>query len=204
MSEAVRRLLRDWLRRQLPADKFAWLEGELAKLREARRRATSTCCSAWRRESSAAPTLIFRPDDLAAAGKARAGWDPRFWTVDEAARILALLEFAAAAKNFAEAFMALCRTAEVGEAVALYRGLPLYPEPAALEWQVGEGLRTSMRAIFEAIAHRSPYPEGEFLRGPLEPHGAEGALHRLDARADPGPRRARQPDAGADPLRLRA
>ena len=46
--------------------------------------------------------------------------------------------------------------------MALYRGLPLYPEPEAFEWQVGEGLRTSMRAVFEAIAHRSPYPKENF------------------------------------------
>ncbi len=58
--------------------------------------------------------------------------------------------------------MSLCRTADVGEAVALYRGLPLYPEPERLEWQAGEGLRTSMRAVFEAIAHRNPYPKENF------------------------------------------
>ena len=46
--------------------------------------------------------------------------------------------------------------------MALYRGLPLYPEPETFEWQVGEGLRTSMRAVFEAIAHRSPYPKENF------------------------------------------
>ena len=132
---------------------------------EARRRdgsAISTWCSGWRRESSAAPTSSSPPTISRPPKRPAAGWDPRFWTVDEAARILALLEFAAAGAPFAEAFGELCRTAEVGEAVALYRGLPLYPEPAALEWQVGEGLRTSMRAIFEAIAHRSPFPKENF------------------------------------------
>ena len=161
MSEAVRRLLKDWLRRQLLADKFAWLEGGLAKLREARHRDLDTLFGLAPRKLGR-DDLDLSADDITAAGKARAGFDPRFWTIDEAARVLALLEFSASAKNFAEAFMSLCRTAEVGEAVALYRGLPLYPEPAAFEWQVGEGLRTSMRAIFEAIAHRSPYPKENF------------------------------------------
>lgn len=161
MSEAVRRLLKDWLRRQLPGDKFAWLEGELAKLAKGQPRDLDMLFGL-------APRKLGREDldlsvgDLTAAGKARAGFDPRFWTIDEAARVLALLEFFTSTKNFADAFMSLCRTAEVGEAVALYRGLPLYPDPAAFEWQVGEGLRTSMRAIFEAIAHRSPYPKENF------------------------------------------
>ena len=155
-------LLSDWLRQRLPADKFSWLEGELAKL-ERDGSAISTRCSGWRRENSAAPTSSSTPDDLSAAGKARSRLGPALldcrrggphpWRCSNLPRPV---------QNFASAFGELCRTAEVGEAVALYRGLPLYPEPAALEWQVGEGLRTSMRAIFEAIAHRSPFPKENF------------------------------------------
>ena len=161
MSDAVRGLLKGWLRRQLPADKFGWVESELAKLGEGRQRDLDMLFGLAPRKLGRAD-LELSPDDLAAARKARTDWDPRFWTLDEAVRILALLEFATAGGPFAKAFAELCRTAEVGEAVALYRGLPLYPDPAALEWQVGEGLRTSMRAVFEAIAHRSPFPKENF------------------------------------------
>ncbi len=161
MSEAVRRLLRDWLKRQIPAENFAWLEGELTKLEQGRQRDLDTVFGLAPRKLGRID-LELSAEDLSVARKTRAGFDPRFWTIDEAARILALLEFAAAGARFTDAFTELCRTAEVGEAVALYRGLPLYPEPAALEWQVGEGLRTSMRAIFEAIAHRSPFPKENF------------------------------------------
>ena len=161
MSETVRGLLRDWLKRQVPSKEFAWLEGELAKLGQGKQRDLDMAFGLAPRKLGRAD-LELSDADLRAADKARPGWDPRFWTVDEAARILALLEFAAAGGKFTEAFASLCRTAEVNEAVALYRGLPLYPDPAALEWQVGEGLRTSMRAIFEAIAHRSPFPKENF------------------------------------------
>jgi len=68
----------------------------------------------------------------------------------------------AGGKPFAERFRALCETADVAEAIALYRGLPLYPEPAALEAQVGEGLRSNVKAVFEAIAHHNPYPRQVF------------------------------------------
>ena len=161
MSEAVRRLLRDWLQRQLPADKSAWLDGQLSKVRAGQRRDLDVLFGLAPRKLGR-DDLVLSADDLAAATKARPGWDARFWTVDEAARILALLEFATAGGKFADAFFDLCRTAEVNEAIALYRGLPLYPDPASFEWQVGEGLRTSMRAIFEAIAHRSPFPKENF------------------------------------------
>ena len=104
MSEAVGELLKDWLRRQLPGDKFVWLEGELAKLAKGQQRDLDMLFGLAPRKLGRAD-LDLSADDLIAAGKARVGLDPRFWTIDEAARILALLAFAAAAKNFAEAFM---------------------------------------------------------------------------------------------------
>ncbi len=81
---------------------------------------------------------------------------------DDAARILLLSGLPRGDKPFAERFQALCRTADVAEAIALYRGLPLYPDPETLEAQVGEGLRTNIRGVFEAIAHRNPYPRKVF------------------------------------------
>ena len=106
--------------------------------------------------------LALTSDDLAAAQAARDGWDPVGWSVDEAARIALLCAAGSHNRPFAERFTELCRTADVGEAIALYRGLPLYPEPEALETQAAEGVRTNMRAIFEAVAHHSPYPREQF------------------------------------------
>lgn len=161
MSEAAKTLLRNWLKRQLPDVQFAWLAGELAKFGERRQRDLEIAFGLAPRKLGRAD-LALSAADLAAADQARPGWDPRGWSVDEAARTLALLEFGGGAGGFAKTFMELCRTAEVGEAVAIYRGLPLYPAPDKLEWQAGEGLRTSMRAVFEAIAHRSPFPMENF------------------------------------------
>ncbi|MBA3518870.1 MAG: EboA domain-containing protein [Rhizobiales bacterium] len=161
MSQAVSRLLGDWLQRQLPESQFRWLRGELAKLDQGRQRDLDIAFGLAPRKLGRAD-LALSAADLADADEARPGWDPRGWSVDEAARILALLEFGGGAEGFAKTFMQLCRTAEVGEAVALYRGLPLYPEPEKFEWQAGEGLRTSMRAVFEAIAHQSPFPKENF------------------------------------------
>jgi hypothetical protein len=161
VSAAVERLLRIWLEPRVPERQFDWLQGGLARLAGGGRRDLDILFGLAPRKLGRTDLQLI-DEDLAAAARARDGWDPRFWTVDEGARILLLLEFAAHSDRFAETFMELCRTADVNEAVALYRGLPLYPSPEKLDWQAGEGLRTSMRAVFEAIAHRSPFPRETF------------------------------------------
>ncbi len=106
--------------------------------------------------------LALGPGDLEAARGARPDWDPGGWSVDVAARVLVLCETAADGAPFARRFTELCRSADVGEAIALYSGLPLYPSPESLEAQAAEGLRTNMRAAFEAVAHRNPFPRERF------------------------------------------
>lgn len=105
--------------------------------------------------------LGLSPADLRAADAARPGWDPSDWSLDGAARVLALLVYRGA-RPFAETFKDLRRTSDAAEMIALYRGLPLYPEPEALDFEVGEGLRSNLRPVFEAIAHRNPWPRDHF------------------------------------------
>jgi hypothetical protein len=161
VGSAAARLLKDWLKRELNGDRFVWLEEQLGKLASGRERDLYTFLGLVPRRLGKAD-LALSESDLAEADKARTGWDAREWTVDEAARTLGLLAFTTDPEPFAESFKQLCRTADVSESVTLYRGLPLYPGPERLEWQVGEGLRTSMRTVFEAIAHRNPYPKENF------------------------------------------
>tara|TARA_B110000908_G_scaffold117558_1_gene137788 strand:- start:1146 stop:1889 length:744 start_codon:yes stop_codon:yes gene_type:complete len=105
--------------------------------------------------------LVLTDADLAAADAAHKGWDPRGWSIDGAARVVALLN-TSGNRPFSERFKDLRRTADVAEMIALYRGLPLYPEPAALDFEVGEALRSHIRAVFEAVAHHNPYPRDHF------------------------------------------
>jgi hypothetical protein len=46
--------------------------------------------------------------------------------------------------------------------VALYRGLPLYPGAPLHVLRAAEGVRSNMRVVFEAVAHRNPYPAEQF------------------------------------------
>ena len=69
-----------------------------------------------------------------------------------------LLAASADADVFVRRLDQLCATADVDELVAFYRGLPLYPDPPRLRLRAAEGLRTNMPVVFEAVAHRNPYP----------------------------------------------
>jgi hypothetical protein len=73
-----------------------------------------------------------------------------------------LLQGGGTGEAFLARFSQLCRTSDASEQVAFYRGLPLYPDAPRLEAQAAEGTRTNMRAVFEAVAHRNPYPKQQF------------------------------------------
>ena len=193
MSDAARKLLRGWLRRQLQPEQNGWLDTQVAALEADPSDETLAIAFGMAPRRLGKQDLQLSEADLASAQKTLDGWNPEGWSVTDAARILLLSGLRQTEKPFAERFRALCRTADVAELIALYRGLPLYPDPAALEPQVGEGLRSNMRAVFEAIAHRNPYPRRQFdqhrwnhmvlkalfIGSPLAP------IQGLDERANP-------------------
>jgi hypothetical protein len=186
-------LLRRWLDRQLPEAGSAWLAEQLGRRAgEVRDRDLYVALGLVPRKLGKAD-LDLSDADLQAALRARPGWDPRGWSVDQAARVRILLHAGGTGAKFAARFVQLCRTADVAEAIAFYRGLPLYPDPQLLEGQAAEGTRTNMRAVFEAVAHRSPYPREQFAENRwnhmvLKALFVGSALHPiqgLDARANP-------------------
>jgi hypothetical protein len=188
-----RNLLFAWLRRQLPEPARLWLDEQLGKLGgKVRDRDLYVALGLVPRKLGKADLDLIETDLEVAAG-ARSGWDPRGWSVDQAARILILLHAGGTGAAFAQRFTQLCRTADVAEAIAFYRGLPLYPDPKRLEAQAAEGTRTNMRAVFEAVAHRSPYPREQFAENRwnhmvLKALFVGSALHPiqgLDERANP-------------------
>lgn len=157
-------LLREWIGRQVPERSAAWLDERLEKLGAAESDRDLHIGLGMCPRRLGKDDLNLDDGDLDSAGRARPGWDPRGWSVDEAARILMLIAGGGGGRIFADRFTGLCRSAEVGEAIAFYRGLPLYPDPELLEAQAAEGIRTNMRAVFEAVAHRNPFPRERFDR----------------------------------------
>jgi hypothetical protein len=155
-------LLRDWLRRQLPGDATDWLEAQANAITGAETdRALFLAITLVHRRIGKAD-LILSVADVADAEAARPGWRPAGWSLDQAARIYLLLSAGGTAERFAARLEQLFSTADVGELIAFYRGLPLYPDQSRHAARAGEGLRTNMKAVFEAVAHHSPYPVEQF------------------------------------------
>ena len=162
MSDAARVLLRDWLFRRLDATAKDWLANQITMLAWDRsdQALFTTFGMLPRRLGKAA--LELQAEDVSAAERCIQGWSPGGWTLADAGRVLLLAGLPGKDPDFAPRFRSLCQTADVAEAISLYRGLPLYPGPATIEPLVGEGLRTNMRSVFEAIAHHNPYPKTFF------------------------------------------
>ncbi len=184
-------LLRAWVARQA-GDQAPWFDESLMALgrRPVERDLHIVMGLAPRRLGKA--DLSLSDKDIADADAARPGWDPRGWSLDGAARVAALLAFRGQ-RAFVETFKDLRRTADVAELIALYRGLPLYPDPDSLHFEAGEGLRSNLRPVFEAIAHRNPFPRDHFddhrwnhmVLKALFVGSALGPITGLDARANP-------------------
>jgi hypothetical protein len=154
-------LMQGWLMRQLTDDQWTWLSERNAQGAGTPEKDLFITLGLIPRKLGRAD-LELNAEDLSAAESAIPGWDPRGWSIDGTARVFTLLHTIAGANDFPTRFRQLCRTADVAEAIAFYRGLITYPAPETLEPQAAEGVRSNMRVIFEAVAHDNPYPKAHF------------------------------------------
>ena len=137
--------------------------------------------------------LALGADDLARAAALRNGLDPGGWRVDQLARIALMVASYRDDASFAERLDRFCQTAEINELIALCLGFAIYPATAPIEPRAREAIRSGMKPVFEAVAHRNPYPcevfaEGDwnqmvvkavFIESPLWP------IQGLDRRGNP-------------------
>lgn len=155
-------LLERWLDARLSAEAADWLASGVARLRAggAERDLYLLTSSVSRRvgQQPLAPTDV----ELREASESRPGWDPHAWTLDQAVRVYLLLASTSDGAQLSARLDRLCSAADVGELVAFYRGLPLYPDPQRYVLRAAEGVRSNMRVVFEAVAHFNPYPSEAF------------------------------------------
>jgi hypothetical protein len=133
--------------------------------------------------------------DLARAEALRPGLDLGDWSIDQLARV-ALMAASHAGDDaaFAARFDGFCATAEINELIALCRGLPVYPNAALIEPRAREAVRSGMKPVFEAVAHRNPYPRETFSEDAWNQMVVKAffigstlwPIQGLDERANPG------------------
>lgn len=157
-----RQLLARWLQRQLRAEAAAWLEKSAAQVQSSGKDADLYMAVSLVTRKVGKADLTLGDADLRDAEASRPSWDPRTWSADQAARVLLVLALEADPARLARCLDQLCNTADVSELAAFYRGLPLYPDQPRYVARATEGLRTNMKNVFEAIAHRNPYPSEQF------------------------------------------
>lgn len=104
--------------------------------------------------------------EIASAEELRPGWHPQHWGLRDVARMSLVLAYKPeSTAEFVKVLDRLFVAGEVHELIALYQGLPLYPEPAVHVARAGEGIRTNMGAVFKAVAHHNPYPAEQLPEG---------------------------------------
>jgi hypothetical protein len=158
-------LLSGWVRRSLDAKRAAWFDSMLAVLREGAGERDLARAVGLAPRKLGKDDLSLAAADLAVANEARPGFDPEGLSVDQAARIAFLLaadrgDDAAFGRRLAN----LYRTADLSESIAYLRGLAVFPAGSQLLPVAAEGVRSAVKPIFEAVAHRNPYPAEVFDR----------------------------------------
>jgi hypothetical protein len=148
-----------WIARMTDEPRLTWFQRALAEIAERSTEAVVATNIALAPRRLGKADLSLNANDRALATDLRPGLDPTDWSVDQLARIA----FMAASHTgddvaFALRLDSFCTTAEVNELVAVCRGLPIYPAPALLEARAREAVRSGIKPVFEAVAHRNPYP----------------------------------------------
>jgi hypothetical protein len=153
------KLADEWISQKTDDRGIAWFRGALRDVTDAaNERALSVAIGLVPRRLGKAD-LALAAAELARAEALRPGLDLGDWSVDQLARV-ALMAASHAGDDaaFASRFDGFCATAEINELIALCRGLPVYPNAALIEPRAREAVRSGMKPVFEAVAHRNPYP----------------------------------------------
>jgi hypothetical protein len=157
------RLADEWVSQKTDERGIAWFRGAIHDVAHAtNERALGIAIGLAPRRLGKAD-LALTPAELARADALRPGLDLSDWSIDQLARV-ALMAASHAGDDaaFASQFDRFCATAEINELIALCRGLPVYPNAALIEPRAREAVRSGMKPVFEAVAHRNPYPGETF------------------------------------------
>lgn len=156
----IRAAILDWLKNQLSADQYGWLEstGETLKNSPEDWKLFTSFSSVPRHTGK--QKIELSGNQLKTANSLRDGWDPSNWTVDQLGRTYLILCYAENGKElFFEKLDKIFNTSDLGESVTLYQSLPILPFPGELQYRAAEGVRSNITTVFNAVALNNPYPK---------------------------------------------
>ena len=163
MSKKTADLISKWLESRLSAEQTEWFGSQLKKISQSNSDRELHITLGLVPRKLGREDLTLTASELAEAEDCLQGWNPSGWSIDIAARVAVMCHIATLREEqFGETITDLCRNADLAESIALYSGVSHYPQSSLLDQQIGEGLRTNMRSVFEAIAHQNPYPAAHF------------------------------------------
>jgi hypothetical protein len=149
----------EWISRSVSESALIWFRSTVESIRYATNSASLGTAIGLAPRRLGKADLSLTPDDMARAATLRKALDPGDWSVDQAARIaFTVASYRGDDAAFATWFDRFCATAGLHELIALCRGLPIYPAAALLEPRAREAIRSGMKPVFEAVAHRNPFP----------------------------------------------
>jgi 3-dehydroquinate synthase len=158
--------LNSWIKERTSQKNFDWLKARLRLLdEEFLDRNLYITLGLIPRKLGQTDLALKQKEIKAVARDCGRNWDPTYWSIDTAARclVIATLQQQQAGK-FQKLFKELCKSAELKESIAFYQCTSVLYQHDDLDTVVGSGLRTHISAIFEAIAHRNPYPQMYFTQ----------------------------------------
>jgi hypothetical protein len=156
-------LLNAWIKQRTQPAAAAWYAGQIAQLSMVPTDKQVYLALGYATRKLGKADLKLSAAELADANAVRPGWNPADWSLDQAARVAFVLAgHSGDATKFRTRLEQLFNTADVGELITFYRGLPLYPDAALHVSRAREGTRSAMQPIFEAVAHRNPFPQEQF------------------------------------------
>ena len=161
-TQKIRHLVESWLAMRLDPVAAAWVREKQSAIALGDKKGLYLAFGMTPRKVGKSD-LQLTEDELSKANVIRPGWNPRGWTVDQATRTLFLLSLPSMKPaELTEILDQLFAVGEVNELVSLYQSLPLLPHPSAHVFRAAEGVRTNIKAVFCAVAHRNPYPAEQF------------------------------------------
>ena len=157
-------LLYDQVTQHLGGEATDWLAQSLRSAAQGNVRSLVPAFSVTARKVGK-ESLYPSPTEISRADSIYPGWTINHWSLDQAARTLLLLAFPADdMARYRAAINLLFSNADIGELIALYQSLPVLPHAESFCSQAVNGVRSSMTAVFEAIALQNPYPADHFDR----------------------------------------